>query len=457
MGVPQSKGSAALGAFDESRIFTFPDGLWLVSADRFADDALVDFQFLTHDQQQEAQAGLEDELAADADRAVGCLLGLAIGDALGAPLEFHPVRYKGDPDYAKYSPLAGFDEALWQDKSEMRETNRFLLQMGQWTDDTAMALCLADSLLAHNGLHPRDLRLRFLAWWRLGYNNAFRLDADRSRLWGSRASIGCGGIVGESLQEFRAGAADYTRTGTIHSSGNGSLMRNAPVPILYHRDIHMAMEAAWRQSKTTHQGDEAADCARLLTWICLNAIVSGSGKAVLQNLDDFPARFYSTKCLAQSQQEERCADNTESDLADRDWRWRSQGYRYSPKRAHADPGYAGSYAMDCLAMALHCVHVTDSFESALLHAANLCGDADTVAAVTGQIAGAIYGASAVPGSWLQHLHRWDDGNIPRRAWLLFTASQPADPAAGEQQNRWTTVHAEPHEDGDETEPFCDNV
>ena len=373
----------------------------------------------------------------------------------------------------------------------MRETNRFLLQMGQWTDDTAMALCLADSLLAHNGLHPRDLRLRFLAWWRLGYNNAFRLDADRARLWGSRASIGCGGIVGESLQEFRKDAADYTKTGTIHSSGNGSIMRNAPVPILYHRDIDVAMEAAWRQSKTTHQGDEAADCARLLTWICVNAIVSGSGKRVLQNLDDFPARFYSTKCLAQSQQEERCTDNAEADLADRDWRWRRSSYRYSPKRAKADPGYAGSYAMDCLAMALHCVHVTDSLESALLHAANLCGDADTVAAVTGQIAGAIYGASAVPRSWRQHLQRWDDGDIPRRAWLLFTASQPADPAAREQQSRWVTLPAaETHEvqeaepppleckckrrfasnvlfelhrkkckvaEKDQTEPICDNV
>ena len=444
MGVPQSKGSETLAAKDEAQIFTLPEGVWLVSSDRFADDALVDFRFLTHQQQEEAQAGLEAGLTADADRAVGCLLGLAVGDALGAPLEFHPVRYPGDPDYAKYSPPAGFDEALWLDKSEMRETNRFLLQMGQWTDDTAMALCLADSLLAHKGFHPRDLRLRFLAWWRLGYNNAFRLDAERSKLWGSRASIGCGGIVGESLQEFSHVAADYTQTGTIRSSGNGSLMRNAPVPILYHRDLDAAMEAAWRQSKTTHLGDEAADCARLLTWICVKAITFG-GKLVLQSLHNFPAHLYSTRCLARSEQEERCEDNAEANLADRDWRWRSSSYRYSPNRARADPGYAGSYAMDCLAMALHCVHVTESFESAVLKAANLCGDADTIAAVTGQIAGSMYGASAVPNSWCQHLQRWDDGDIPRRAWLLFSAPIPADPAAKEQtrKHRWITLPVSP--------------
>uniref|UniRef100_A0A7S0A1A8 ADP-ribosyl-[dinitrogen reductase] hydrolase n=1 Tax=Pyrodinium bahamense TaxID=73915 RepID=A0A7S0A1A8_9DINO len=75
--------------------------------------------------------------------------------------------------------------------------------------------------------------------------------------------------------------------------------------------------------------------------------------------------------------------------------------------------------MDNLSMALHCVWTTDSFKSAVLKAANVCGDADTVAAVAGQLAGAIYGASQVPKPWLEHLEAWDSGDILLKAWLLY--------------------------------------
>ena len=89
--------------------------------------------------------------------------GGAVGDALGAPLEFLAVLYPGDPQPdGDTTPPAGFEHAqLWADKSEQRECNRFNIERGQWTDDTAMALCLADSLIAHSGrFHPRDFRLR---------------------------------------------------------------------------------------------------------------------------------------------------------------------------------------------------------------------------------------------------------------------------------------------------------
>lgn len=421
MGISPSSGGERFLPEDLQIIFSLPEGMWLITSDRYASDALSAHSCLDREQRACAKAALQAGVSAECDRAVGCLLGLVVGDAMGSPLEFHPVRYEGDPGYPGISPLAGLDTALWEDKSEMRETNRFLLEMGQWTDDGAMALCLADSLLAHGGFHPRDLRLRFLAWWKLGYNNAFGHDGRRRELWGSCESIGLGGTIGKSFEEFVQVPADYTCTGNIHSSGNGSVMRNAAVPIMYHRSLDAALEVAWRQSKTTHQGDEAADCARLLTWICIRAI-SGAGKKVLCDLSDFPARLASTRCLAEAVQEQRCSENEGEDLANRDWRWRQEDYRYAPARAASDPGYVGSYAMDCMAMALHCVHATSSFEAAVLRAANRCGDADTVAAVTGQLAGAIYGASAVPSAWREAVERWDrGGDIQCRAWLLFDA------------------------------------
>ena len=86
--------------------------------------------------------------------------------------------------------------------------------------------------------------------------------------------------------------------------------------------------------------------------------------------------------------------------------------------------------MDCFAMALHCVWTTSSYEAAVLKAANKRGDADTVAAVAGQIAGAIYGASAIPSKWSLLVERWAQGDISLRAWLLFHKQHSEVNAAG---------------------------
>mmetsp|Transcript_84615 Transcript_84615/g.248120 ORF Transcript_84615/g.248120 Transcript_84615/m.248120 type:complete len:265 (-) Transcript_84615:17-811(-) len=105
--------------------------------------------------------------------------------------------------------------------------------------------------------------------------------------------------------------------------------------------------------------------------------------------------------------------------ADRNWNWKDPNFRYSPGRAASNPDYIGSYCMDNLAMALHCVWSTSTFSECLLKVVNMCGDSDTVAAVAGQIAGAIYGVSAVPAIWRELLERWDGGDVAFKAWLLY--------------------------------------
>jgi ADP-ribosylglycohydrolase len=297
-----------------------------------------------------------------------------------------------------------------------------------------MSLCLAESLLAHGALQPHDLRLRFVLWWHLGYCNAFGYDAQRVH----RGSVGLGGNIGASFDEFLERETLFTSAGDRNTSGNGSLMRLAPVATLFAKAgeresaaerYDAAMSVAYWQSKTTHQGDEAAECCRLMTFVLLSLIDAAergeSAKDVLAALPGtFTTPLYSVRCLAASLCEERCAANASAELKDRDWNWRADKYRFSPTRARMQPGYIGSYCMDALAMALHCAWATDSLPAAMLKCANLRGDSDTTTAITAQIVGAMYGFDAIPGDWLSHVEQWDPhGLILLRATRLFQRSR----------------------------------
>jgi len=211
----------------------------------------------------------------------------------------------------------------------------------------------------------------------------------------------------------------YTQAGNLNTSGNGSIMRNAPVPIMYWRDIEAAEQIAFQQSKTTHQGDEAAHCARLLTHICVKLFQAPVGsKNVFDELPDtFRSPLNSVNALAASQQE--------GNDTDRNWNWKNERFKYSLTRARAQPGYIGSYCMDGLAMALHCVYTTDSFASCLLKVANTRGDCDTVCAIAAQMAGAMYGVDGIPTRWIEFVQQWDNGgNIALRAYKLFHSLAP---------------------------------
>lgn len=93
-------------------------------------------------------------------------------------------------------------------------------------------------------------------------------------------------------------------------------------------------------------------------------------------------------------------------IKDRNWNWRDVDFTYSPHRNKLQPDYIGSYCMDALAMALHTVWFSSSFEEVTLVNTNMGGDCDTVGAIAGQIAGAIYGISG----YMLHLYgQMDDG------------------------------------------------
>ena len=100
------------------------------------------------------------------------------------------------------------------------------------------------------------------------------------------------------------------------------------------------------------------------------------------------------------------------------WNWKNEIFKYNVERTKYKQGYIGSYAMDNMAMSLHILYHTTSFEQAITIASRLCGDADSVAAVVGQIAGAYYGLKNIPAKWINNLLQWDDGTIALRGYIL---------------------------------------
>lgn len=410
----------------QAQAFRFPEGLELHKAEaRFARDALRNYSVLSmndEDWRLAQAAALNRESVVDPvlDSCLGMVIGNAVGDALGAPMEFKSVEYGTNA-------LKDMGDENWT-------KTRFFLKPGQWTDDASMALCLADSLLVHGQLNPKDLRLRFLNWWEFGYCNAFALDEERR----GGSSIGLGGNISMSFGEFKRNQGDFTSAGDTNVSGNGSVMRNSPVPCLFWDNVEKAMEQASMQSRTTHQGVEASECCRLMSFICCMAAQNrkSSAREILQMAcDHFKSPVYSVQCLARSQNEEEHESNAKMDLKDRVWNWKDENYRYSPTRAERQPGYVGSYCMDAVAMSLHAVWTTESFRDAVLKVANMRGDADSVAAVAAQIAGAIYGVRQIPVNWIEAVQQWDRGTIALRAYKLWAKKRVTEPTAEELDRR----------------------
>src|SRR5436190_917254 len=153
------------------------------------------------------------------DRHIGCLIGLAVGDALGTTLEFRP---KG-----------GFDPI-----DDMIGGGPFGLNPGEWTDDTSMALCLADSLLESSGFDAADQMRRYVRWWREGY---------RSSRPGQCFDIG--NTVRAALERFERTGTAFAGSTDPNSAGNGSLMRLAPVPMFYSDDPAQAIARAAESSR----------------------------------------------------------------------------------------------------------------------------------------------------------------------------------------------------------------
>ncbi|WP_246731102.1 ADP-ribosylglycohydrolase family protein [Methylobacterium sp. 2A] len=276
------------------------------------------------------------------NRSLGAFIGLAVGDALGTTLEFEARDAK--------PPV-----------TDMVGGGPFNLNAGEWTDDTSMALCLGDSLIACDGLDERDLMERFSRWYLHGENSST----------GTCFDIGI--TTRNAIEQFRRTGDPIAGPTDGRTAGNGSIMRLAPCAIRYHNDPERLRDAARRQSYVTHGATEAVDaCEALATVLAL--LIQG------EPLSDALSRSYGPFCPGV----QRVIDGS---------------FRGKTRNDIQSTGYV----IHTLEASLWCVNETTTFRDAVLLAVNLGDDADTVGAVTGQIAGAAYGASTIPEQWFERL------------------------------------------------------
>ncbi len=295
------------------------------------------------------------------DRAVGALLGLAVGDAVGTTLEFRPR------DQAHVDDMVG--------------GGPFGLLPGEWTDDTSMALCLADSLAAERRLDLPDFARRLTRWYRDGENsmNGRCFDIGGATRTALEAWLRDGRFIGNTAPD---------------TAGNGSLIRLAPVAIHNRHALRRSWGQAASQSSVTHNAADAKNACQLFA-VLLHHALSGASKG---------------DCLAPKV----------LSLSARNLLINAGEYKDKSREQIRSSGYV----IDTLEAALWSVWHTDSFEDAVLLAANLGDDADSVAATAGQLAGALYGAGGIPARWRDRL-AWS-GHIAGLADALFTQAPPRD-------------------------------
>lgn len=287
----------------------------------------------------------------DRDRARGALLGLAIGDAVGTTLEF---RTPGS-----FEPI-----------TDMSGGGPFGLRPGQFTDDTSMALCLAESLVETGRCDPVDQNRRYVQWWRNGKFSSTGVCFD------------IGGQTRQALEEHEATGKAHCGQTHARSAGNGSLMRLAPVAMAFAGAPEQAIRHAASSSRATHGARECVDACRYFAGLLVGAI-QGRPKDELLSPMFTPV----------------------PDL------WRTEPLEPAIERVAAGsfalkepPAIRGSgYVVESLEATLWAFHKAADYHDTILRAANLGEDADTTAAIAGQIAGAHYGAQNIPARWLERL------------------------------------------------------
>ena len=284
----------------------------------------------------------------DPDRVRGAFLGLAVGDAIGTTVEFERP--------GTFAPL-----------TDLVGGGPFRLPAGAWTDDTSMAACLAQSLIEVGGFDPADQLRRYVRWFRDGH-------------WSSTGRcFDIGGTTRAALARFEA-SGDATTSGATdeRSAANGSLMRLAPVAVAFAHDPALGVRLAGASSRTTHALPVCVDACRYFGGLLVGAVRGVAKPALLA------PRFAPAAGLWD-------ATPLHPDVA------RGAAGSYWTKEPPAIRGTG--FVVDALEAALWAFASTDDYRACVLAAANLGDDADTTAAIAGQLAGAHYGAAGIPADW----------------------------------------------------------
>lgn len=278
------------------------------------------------------------------ERYRGALLGLAVGDAVGTTVEFSPR--------GTFTPV-----------TDLVGGGPFRLAPGQWTDDTSMALCLAASLVEKGDFDARDQMDRYCAWMQHGYMSS------------TGTCFDIGTTTSAALRNYLRTKEPFSGSPDPRAAGNGSLMRLAPAPMFYYPDIAAAIYHSGESSRTTHAAVDCVDSCRYFAFLLCQAFAGQDKETLLAAPDDGtfdPPLTAKVAAIAKG------------------------NYRTKTR----DRIVGNGYVINSLEAALWSFATTPTYKDAILTAVNLGDDADTTAAICGQIAGAYYGVNAIPATWL---------------------------------------------------------
>lgn len=280
------------------------------------------------------------------ERYLGCLVGLAIGDALGAPFEWSKIPFQA---------------------TDMVGGGSHNMKVGSWTDDTSMALCLADSLVKCDAFNAKDQLTRYSLWMNEGYLSA------------EGKCAGIGRTTRLSLELFKKTGNTYSGIYDENIAGNGSLMRLAPIPMFFNKNMSMAKHNAFQSSITTHKHAQCIDACELFSEMLWKALHGYKKKDIFKIAKDRKFRTEEVEKIAFK-----------------------KTYKGNP------PYIKGTgHVIKSLEAALWAFHKSRSFKHGALLAVNLGDDADTTGAIYGQIAGAYYGYKGIPEAWRNKLVKRD--------------------------------------------------
>jgi ADP-ribosyl-[dinitrogen reductase] hydrolase len=277
----------------------------------------------------------------------GAMIGLAACDALGTTLEFKPP--------GTFTPV-----------TDITGDGPFGMKPGQWTDDTSMALCLAESLVEKHVFDPVDQLERYVRWYRQGYMSC------------TGSCFDIGGTTRTSLHAFERTRQPFCGSTDPHAAGNGSIMRLAPVPLFFAGNPEEAIARSGDSSRTTHGATVCVDACRYMGGLIVGA-VNGVGKDELLSELYCPVPGY-------WQAHPLCPE--------------IEAIARGSFKHKQPPAIKGSgYVVNSLEAAIWAFAKGHDFKEGALLAVNLGDDADTTGAVYGQIAGAYYGYVDIPQTW----------------------------------------------------------
>jgi len=285
----------------------------------------------------------------------GSLLGLAIGDALGVPAEFKMI--------GEFPPITDFRDS------------EFPLPAGYWSDDTAMTLCLANSLIEKEGIDPIDQIEKYIKWLETGYCSS------------TGEAVGAGITIVRALSKYKTGGDPYIAISFPHSDGNGTLMKIAPIPLYFRKSPKEAMKYAVLSSKITHGSKLCSDACAYYTGLIIGALNGETKEKLLSEMYSPAPDFWQENPMSEE----------------------IKNVALGSFKEHNPPFIQGSgYVVKSLEAALWAFYNSQSFEEGVLKAVNLGDDADTTGAIYGQLAGAYYGIKGIPETWTQNVAKREE-------------------------------------------------